>query len=427
VNKLPKLQFQRRKQFVNEHGHSALFSVLRGLAAVEVAAAHLRAEMYPGLRTIADPSLWFRGLAFMLGFSHHAVIIFFVLSGWLVGGRLLIRANQTDAFASYAIDRVSRLWTVLIPTFLLTLALGLATGSTIPQGIDFLASNEYSATSFAGNLVGLQTVLVPVFGRNYSLWSLANETWYYLLFALMVAFFVLRSKWARVACGAGFVLIAAALPAPLIGYFSIWLLGVAFSCIRIKCGAGIRFGGLVMLVAGAVYYRLTWNLDGYDFHTLGPDLLGSIIFLCLLSTLRSGAAPASTLARTIVRVGKLFADFSFSLYLLHVPLIRLIKYFAASRFGLHQLSPHAAVDAAIYFAMLATLLTTSYMWCRMFESQTYRVRKLLNRKLLKHPGQVPFAGSIRPDDCNYAAAETISSPADEQIAAQPPQGDETKS
>jgi peptidoglycan/LPS O-acetylase OafA/YrhL len=413
VNKLPKLVFQRRKQFGKDDAHSALISVLRGLAAVEVAAAHLRAEMYPGLRTIADPSLWFKGFAFMLGFSHHAVIMFFVFSGWLVGGRLLNRAGQTDAYAIYAIDRVSRLWTVLIPAFLLTLALGLATGATLPQGIDFLASNEYSATSFVGNLVGLQTILLPVFGRNYALWSLANETWYYLLFALMAASFLLRRKWARGVCGAGFVLIACALPAPLIAYFSIWLLGVAFSRIKIECDASIRIAGLVMLAAGAVYYRLTWNLDGYDFHTLGPDLLGSIIFLGLLSTLHSGARPASTLARTIVKVGKLLAGFSFSLYVLHVPLIRLIKYVAASRFGLHQLSPHLAVDAAVYFAILAMLLATSYIWYRVFESQTDRVRQLLKRKLLKHPEQVPAAGPIGRIDC--AEAGNAPSADDEQI------------
>jgi hypothetical protein len=106
------------------------------------------------------------------------------------------------------------------------------------------------------------------------LWSLANETWYYVLFPLLMALFSVRNKAARVASGAAFVLLVALLPGELVGYFSIWLLGVAFSRIQINCGAGARFGWLVLLFAAAVYYRLTWNLDPFDCHTVGPDSNG---------------------------------------------------------------------------------------------------------------------------------------------------------
>lgn len=397
AKKMPKLAFQRQSQLGDEYWHTVLISLLRGLAAIEVAAAHLRSELYPGLRSVVDPSLWFKGLAFATGFGHHAVLVFFVISGWLVGGSLLNKAGRADAFAIYGIDRVSRLWTVLIPTFLLTLLFGLVTGAIRPRGIDFSYANEYSAIAFAGNLVGLQTVSLPSFGGDLALWSLANETWYYILFPLLVASFSVRGKVARIACGAAVVLLTVALPAALVGYFSIWLLGVAFSRIRIDCSAGVRFGLLVLLVALAVYYRFTWNLDPFDFHTLGPDLLLSVVFLVFLSSLQFKAAPASKLMRPVAKFGKFFADFSFSLYVLHLPLIDLLQYLAASRLGLRQLSPHLSLHAFIYFSMLAFVLVASYMWYRLFESQTYRIRLLLKRRLLQRPEQVAAARPMQAD------------------------------
>ena len=41
------------------------------------------------------------------------------------------------------------------------------------------------AATFWGNLVFLQTILVPTYGTNALLWSLANEFWYYMLFPLL--------------------------------------------------------------------------------------------------------------------------------------------------------------------------------------------------------------------------------------------------
>lgn len=390
INKMPRLAFQAHSQLGDDCWHSVLISLLRGLAAIEVAAAHLRADMYPSLRSIADPSIWFKGFAFATGFAHHAVLVFFVISGWLVGGSLLDRFRQPDAIASYTIDRVTRLWTVLVPTFVLTLLFGLGTGIISAQGIDFSPANDYSALAFGANLVGLQTIAAPAFGGNFPLWSLANETWYYLLFPLLVVLFSARRRAPRVACGATLVLLAAVLPGPVVGYFAIWLLGVAFSRIRIECGAGLRFGWLVLLAAMWAYYRLAWNMDAFELATVAPDLVCSLVFLVFLSSLQFKAAAGSKLLRPLARVGKFFAEFSFSLYVLHVPLIGLLHW-ALARWGLRQLSPHQPLHFAIYLGMLATLLAASYLSYRLFESQTYRIRRLLKRMLLQRPAKAAIA------------------------------------
>ena len=186
-----------RTNLQDDYLHSLLISLLRGLAALEVAAAHLRAQVYPGYGLIEHPTVWFQGFAFVTGFAHQAVILFFLLSGWLVGGSLLNKNGTMGAIKHYFIDRISRLWVVLVPTFVLVLAIGILTGKVDAQVASVAPGNDYSATAFIGNLVGLQDLAVPTFGGNFPLWSLSNETWYYIMFPLLVVAGTARSRWRR--------------------------------------------------------------------------------------------------------------------------------------------------------------------------------------------------------------------------------------
>lgn len=386
---MPKVAFQRQGQFDEASWHSILISVLRGLAAIVVATAHLRAAMYPAVRDIASPPLWFQGLAFVSGFAHQAVLLFFVISGWLVGGSLLNRLSAPNAIVGYTIDRLTRLWTVLLPTFLLTLVFALGIGATTLDAIDLSPANPYSATSFSGNLFGLQRVLVPVLGGNFPLWSLANETWYYLLFPLLAVACTTQSNTARLSCAAALLVTASLLPTAITAYFLVWLLGVGFSRIRIECGSGVRWAWFLLVLAGAGYFRLTGELDEFDVTTLGQDLICSVLYLVLLSSLQFKVSAASPLARPVRNSGKFLAEFSFSLYVLHVPVIGLLQHWSASQLGLRQLSPSAPLHTALFFGMLAVLIGSAYLSYLLFESKTYRIRNGLKKRFLRSSAPRP--------------------------------------
>jgi peptidoglycan/LPS O-acetylase OafA/YrhL len=328
------------------------------------------------------------------GFAHQAVLVFFVISGWLVGGSLLNRIHQPRALTNYAIDRITRLWTVLIPTFLLTLLFASGTGAVTFDGIDFSPSNQYSAITFAGNLIGLQRVLLPDFGGNFALWSLANETWYYLLFPVLMITWSTRRHAVRIGCAAAFLLLCIMLPTGIVGFFLIWLLGVGFSRVRIDCGSAVRWCWLLLVLAGASYARLTGELDAFEIRTLGQDIVCSLLYLVLLSSLQFEASPASRLKRPLQRVGKFFAEFSFSLYVLHVPLIGLLQHFSSTRLGLHQLSPRAPLHALIYFGMLTTLMAAAYLSYLLFEARTHRIRSAAKRLFLHRPASQPTTKAV---------------------------------
>lgn len=392
----PSIHWQARAPLGENALQSLLISALRGLAALQVAASHLRAEIYPGLRTLEDPSLAYLGLAFVTGFAHQAVVVFFLISGWLVGGSLMNRFGKPQALAHYAIDRFTRLWTVLVPTLLLTLGIGLVIGAAATGPMDFDPANEFSAASFAGNLLGLQTVTVPDFGGNYPLWSLAHETWYYIQFPLLLLVLAGGGVLRRAAAAAALVLLLASLRDMISLYFTLWLLGAAFSRIRIDCGKAWRGSLLLLTLALFVYYRLRGNNDDLVPGSFVQDILCAIPFLLLLASLQQrvdASAPGYVRAN---RVAVFFSEFSFSLYVLHVPVIDLMRHFGRQFLGRDRLDPHVATDFLWYFFVLGTIVAASYVFYLLFERHTVRIRNSLKNWLLT-PRAKPVHVALSPD------------------------------
>lgn len=369
--------WQRQSQLHEDSMQSLLMNLLRGIAALQVAAAHLRAEIYPGLRGLDEPGIAYVALAFFTGFAHQAVMVFFLISGWLVGGSLLDKIGQPKALRPYAVDRVSRLWTVLLPTFVLMLGIGMLTGTAAPVPAGFDDSGDYSAAAFVGNLLGLQTIVVPKFGGNYPLWSLANETWYYIQFPLLLLVFMGRGWLVQAASAILLAMTVAFLPYVMTLYFSIWLLGAACSRIRADGSFPVRMLLLALALGISAYYRIHGVNDDIRLESFGQDLLGTLPVAVLLAMMHRPVDRASVFTRRLGATAKWLADFSFTLYVLHVPVIDLLQYAGRTWLGREQLDPGSAGDFAIYFAMLAILVASAYLSYLVFERNTYRVRRFV--------------------------------------------------
>ena len=371
-----RIQLLSRTNLGEDYAHSLLISLLRGLAALEVAAAHLRAQVYPGYATVAHPGIAFQGLAFVTGFAHQAVVVFFLLSGWLVGGSLLNKRSHPGAFAHYAIDRMTRLWIVLLPTFVLILALGIISAKVDPHVLSVAVDNDYSATAFLGNLIGLQKIAVPTFGGNFPLWSLSNETWYYVLFPLLVIAVGTKS-WRK--CAASTVAAAALaclVGGPIMLYFVIWLLGVAGSRIELRTGSAGRVVLFLAFASAALYFRMYGKNDDMGYDAFPQDLLFSILFILFLTSMQVRLPSPGPALAAAKRVAKYFADFSFTLYVIHVPLIGflsfLIPYLAHQR-----LVPNNPAHLAGYLGMFGALVSGAYLFHLPFEANTQRLRTAL--------------------------------------------------
>lgn len=386
---MPSIRFLRESQLGEDSLHSLLISLLRGLAAIEVAAAHLRAGFFPGLRTMDDPALWYQALAFLTGFAHQAVVVFFLISGWLVGGSLLNKLGQPHAIKAYAIDRVTRLWTVLLPTFVLILASGIVTGVIDPHAPDFSRANDYSFTALVGNLFGLQTILVPEFGGNFPLWSLSNETWYYVMFPLLVMCVAAGSGMRQGLAAAVLLLVGMLLPLDMVVYFTIWLLGAGFSRVRVECGAPLRALLLVVLLIASVVFRLKGSNDDMVIASFPQDLLLSVLFLLFLSSTVNPLPADKRFVGPLRRVVVFFSNFSFTLYVVHIPVLGIMGYVGMTVFGRRQFAADSLADLGIYIGMLIAVLVCAYGFYLLFEARTYAVRRWMKDLLMGRIDSAP--------------------------------------
>lgn len=181
---------------------SGWLDLARGLAAVEVLALHSYELMFqrelPGVGYDASIVFAYSALWALSAHGIPAVMVFFVLSGYLVGGPALVRAKNGGLNAiDYLSARAARLYVVLVPTLLISfcayvLAKQLggwqafeASRQHLHNASDLFSASVSPAAAVCNGLF-LQTIICPSYAGNLALWSLSNEFWYYIfIFALI--------------------------------------------------------------------------------------------------------------------------------------------------------------------------------------------------------------------------------------------------
>jgi peptidoglycan/LPS O-acetylase OafA/YrhL len=359
---------------------SDFLNLARWLAALVVVAEHARSLMFQDFGTTGGSGVFGKAFYFLTGFGHEAVMVFFVISGYLVGGKVWSRM-QSGGFRwlPYLCDRVSRLHAVLLFALLLGLILDTA-GSrffdsfglyrmAMPEPVAVVSRSfvdDLGLPVLLGNLGLVQTILVPTYGSNGPLWSLANEWWYYLLFPSLLGIFLRRgaTRWAAAASVGAMVWF---LPASMWVLFVVWLLGVATAVCRRRL---LPWWVAVPLCLGAlVIARLEVLPLAY-----GDRFAVGIGFALLLNSL-SG----HTLRLPWQRLSAWLADFSYTTYLVHFPLLM---------FGLslcHQLGgntlrqPFSLSHVAGFAAAVMSVMVISWGISLVTEARTSQFRSLLYR------------------------------------------------
>lgn len=175
---------------------------LRGIAALMVLIGHARLLLWEGYSAgyKAHPETYSAiDKAFMLllspfRYGHEMVVLFFILSGFVIHLRFANQANRAPmSLKTFWFKRLKRLYPPLLFAFLLTFVLdsiGKSYGWSIyfqqtpyePINRDIASITEGSV--FLGNLLFLMSVYVTTFGSNVVTWSLMFEWWFYVLYPL---------------------------------------------------------------------------------------------------------------------------------------------------------------------------------------------------------------------------------------------------
>lgn len=354
-------------------GLSDLLNFLRWFSALVVLLSHLRRILFIDYAGVVDKNALTSLFYFCTGFGHQAVVVFFVVSGFLVGGSLLnkIDSGRVD-LVDYSINRFSRLYVVLVPALLFTMAVGFILSHLDLPWQDSLNNNghypklrevETDLITLLGNFFNLQTIYVSEYGYNLPLWSLAYEFWYYVAFPLSLIlfspFYNAKEKASAVVC---LVLLCLLVSYHIILYFLMWLVGALASRVAIA-DRKVAFQALTV----STIFALLVVSRGSGF--FGHLFLGDLCLALCISTLivlyqRGGWVPFSASSN------RFFSDFSYSLYLFHYPLIigvSVVLYNLDRSFSTMQPS---CVSATAYLFVLVTTIWMSYIASLATEANT---------------------------------------------------------
>lgn len=381
---------------------STVLDLARWLAAFLVVVSHVRHLILVDLKQVIHPSLGVKALYFFTGFGHEAVVIFFVLSGYLVGGITLERWRlHGPDFSHYFASRISRIYTVLLPALVVGLVidwLGLHfvnlselytnAGKYHTISLHDFVDSSISIPTFFGNLFMLQGVISPTLGTNGPLWSLSWEWWYYCLFALILGAYLTTSNQSRVLLWLGVAVVTICLPFKIILWSSIWLMGiVVHRWIGIAKFRPNSIAAGILFVAAIVISRLTHNVENTEHHEsllaeYLRDVLVAIPFALLLVSF-SKAAPKIPFAS----IHKRLADSSYSTYLFHFP-VMVILVSVGFQFGGISFCNQPKLGSVAYFVCVTIFI---YLACMLFslatEQQTGRTRKWLEQLRAFQPGK----------------------------------------
>ena len=319
-----------------------------------------------------------------LKMASEAVIIFFVLSGYLVGGSVLRTLRQNAwSWKEYLVRRLTRLWVPLIPCLLLCYVLDHAglrlfgSGSIYgnPPGIDLITSwhlaERLSVKVLLGNLLFLQGILVPYFGTDNSLWSLANEFWYYLVFpCLALAAAAVRPLWMRLLYLVGGIALLAFITRPVAHLFPIWLLGAIVAMLPRRLSP--RQASLLSFLGFSLLLLCMYKLRTLRWSELLSQYILAIatsLFVYVLIQ-QSDRAPKSVYRS----VANFLSLISYTLYIVHLPLAIFLASMVNSPWHQWEKTPQ---KFALYLLLDGVVLASATLLWRLFEANTDYIRRWL--------------------------------------------------
>lgn len=213
----------------------------------------------------ASYSRWDGGwVAPLAGYGHEAVVVFFVLSGFVIA---FVREAKDRTASDYAISRISRLVSVAWPALIVGLcmdAIGRAWAPAAYHDVNQPLGAALASMAFVNEFwIGGWHA-----GSNIPLWSLSFEAGYYLLFGLW-AFAPQRALW----LGAAVLLVGPKIlllmPAWLLGA---WVYQAAKRPGSARLNWALALGGAawaLLWALGKIGNRyITWRIET----RIGPDL-----------------------------------------------------------------------------------------------------------------------------------------------------------
>jgi len=320
-------------------GKEHVIDAMRGFAALLVAYFHCRQIEWVGMQAFHQNaghsfnlSTIAAYLTFPIAWGSAGVPIFFVISGYCIHRSAALRLAGNPAYrldaANFWARRFARIYPVLFAALLLTLALDWFSLQLPPVSHKI---REIGLGAFLVNLFSLQGVAGKTYGSNGALWTLSLEVQFYAIYPLL---FALRR---RIGMSAVLAIVAVinVVSAYVLerhdiqfftSYWFSWTLGAWIADAKAHQAPQARTSWWLYVLAAAF---VVLGCAAFHFGQYGAFQLWALGFAFYLYRALEGDkgsdstrnARASWGMRLLSRCG----DFSFSLYLIHLPIFVLLS------------------------------------------------------------------------------------------------------
>ncbi|WP_434110043.1 acyltransferase family protein [Paraburkholderia caffeinilytica] len=324
----PRAQSEAR---ADSAGKEHVIDAMRGFAALLVAYFHCRQVEWVGMQTFHQAvghsfslSTIAAYLTFPIAWGSAGVPIFFVISGYCIhrGGALRLAKNpdyRLDA-GNFWVRRFARIYPVLLAALVLTLALDWVSLQMPPVNHKI---REIGLQAFLVNLFSLQGVAGKTYGSNGALWTLSLEVQFYAIYPLL---FALRRRLGMSSVLA-IVAVINVVSAYVLerhdiqfftSYWFSWMLGAWIADAKAHAAPNARSPVWLYALAAAF---IALGCAAFHFGQYGAFqfwAIGFAFYLYKALERRNADTPG-------VRLLSRFGDFSFSLYLIHLPIFVLLS------------------------------------------------------------------------------------------------------
>jgi peptidoglycan/LPS O-acetylase OafA/YrhL len=325
---VPRAQSEAR---ADSAGKEHVIDAMRGFAALLVAYFHCRQVEWVGMHSFHQTvghafslSTLAAYLTFPIAWGSAGVPIFFVISGYCIhrGGALRLAKNpdyRLDA-GNFWLRRFARIYPVLLAALVLTLVLDWVSLQLPPVNHKI---REIGLQAFLVNLFSLQGVAGHTYGSNGALWTLSLEVQFYAIYPLL---FALRRR-VNMSAVLAVVAVVNVVSAYVLerhdvqfftSYWFSWALGAWIADAKARATPEAR-ASVWLYVLAAVFIVL--GCVAFNFGQYGAFqfwAVGFAFYLYKALERRNADTPG-------VRFLSRFGDFSFSLYLIHLPIFVLLS------------------------------------------------------------------------------------------------------
>lgn len=297
---------------------SIFLDALRIIASLVVFWGHAYAQWHPNLNIDRD---------FLIDWGHFAVIVFFVLSGFVIAHTT---AGINKGGINYAQARATRLYSVVFPALVITAVLEIVIKLLDPvmAGHYYRGASviRYILSAFFLNEAWFFSASPPI---NGPLWSLSYEFWYYVIFGIFIYKPPKLKGWLLLLAGCLIIGPKVLLMMP------VWLLGNFFYRVRMNISnTGLATTVVCALLIFAVY--LMAILPPYPMHLGKAPLffagqfvtdfvVGIFVGLALAAIPLGEAVPNNNVKKNLAKRLRQLADLTFPLYVLHEPLLIFVR------------------------------------------------------------------------------------------------------